>query len=121
MEDAFEEREKSYEAKFKLDQEQRFKVQARRDKLFGLWAAERLGKTGAAAEAYAKEVVVVDLDKPGDEDVVQKVLKDFAGAGVAVAAEEIRKRLAEFDAVALAQVAKEFPEALGPDHTPVGG
>ena len=77
----FDEREKAFEKKFEHDQEIQFKVKARRNKLLGLWAAGLLGKTGADAEAYAKEVVMADFEKPGDSDVVHKLMKDLAAAG----------------------------------------
>ena len=77
----FDEREKSFEKKFELDQELQFKVKARRNKLLGLWAAGLLGKTGADAEAYAKEVVLADFEKPGDADVLHKLMRDLAAAG----------------------------------------
>ncbi len=72
---------KSFEKKFELDQELQFKVKARRNKLLGLWAAGLLGKTGADAEAYAKEVVLADFEKPGDADVLHKLMRDLAAAG----------------------------------------
>ncbi len=78
----FDEREKDFEARFKHDQELAFKVTARRNKLLGLWAAGHLGLTGAAAEAYAKEVVAADFTRPGDGDVIEKVATDFAAKGV---------------------------------------
>lgn len=77
----FDEREKSFEKKFELDQELQFKVKARRNKLLGLWAAGLMGKTGADAEAYAKEVVLADFEKPGDADVLHKLMRDLAAAG----------------------------------------
>jgi hypothetical protein len=77
----FDERERSFEKKFELDQELQFKVKARRNKLLGLWAAGLLGKTGADAEAYAKEVVLADFEKPGDADVLHKLMRDLAAAG----------------------------------------
>ena len=77
----FDERQKSQEAKFAHDTELRFKAEARRNKLLGLWAAGLLGKTGADAEAYAKEVVLADFEKPGDSDVVHKIMKDLAAVG----------------------------------------
>jgi len=78
----FDEREKDFEARFKHDQELAFKVTARRNKLLGLWAAGHLGLTGAAAEAYAKDVVAADFNRPGDGDVIEKVATDFAAKGV---------------------------------------
>jgi hypothetical protein len=89
----FDEREKSFENKYQHDQEIQFKVHARRDKLVGLWAASRLGLSGAAAETYARDVVVSDLENPSDEDLVAKILKDFQAKGVSASAAEIRKEL----------------------------
>jgi hypothetical protein len=89
----FDEREKGYERKFQQDQELAFKAKARRNKLLGLWAAERLGLTGGAAEAYASEVVAADLQKPGDQDVIDKVAGDFAKRGVGLDATRVRVEL----------------------------
>jgi hypothetical protein len=81
MSTTFDDRKKGFETKFQKDQELQFKVNNRRNKLLGLWAAAQLGKSGDAAEAYAKEVVLADFDKPGDEDVLHKVLKDLEDGG----------------------------------------
>lgn len=89
----FESRERDAERKFEHDQELRFKAMARRNKLLGLWAAERLGIAGEAAQAYAKEVVLADFDRPGDDDVLEKVQKDFKAKGVAVDARAIRAEM----------------------------
>lgn len=89
----FENRERDAERKFEHDQELRFKTMARRNKLLGLWAAERLGIAGEAAQAYAKEVVLADFDRPGDDDVLEKVQKDFEAKGVAVDARAIRAEM----------------------------
>src|SRR6476620_8971523 len=80
----FDQRKDAYENKFAHDEELRFKATARRNKLLGLWAAEKLGKSGADADAYAKSVVVADFEEAGEEDVVRKVKNDFTLAGVAV-------------------------------------
>jgi hypothetical protein len=87
----FDDREKSFEKKFEKDQELQFKVNARRNKLLGLWAAGLMGKSGADAEAYAKEVVLADFDKPGDSDVMAKLVKDLAAAGKPTEEHTIRK------------------------------
>jgi hypothetical protein len=102
----FDEREKGFEAKYKHDQETRFKVTARRNKLLGLWAAEQLGLSGAEAEAYAKTVVSADFEKPGDDDVLHKVLGDFKAKGVQMSEHALRRRLAELGDVAREQIAK---------------
>jgi hypothetical protein len=94
----FESRKKGQEEKFRHDQELTFKINARRNKLLGLWAAEKLGHSGDAAESYAKEVVAADFEKPGDADVVAKVLGDFQAKGVNVSEAQLRdemKRLAD--------------------------
>jgi hypothetical protein len=91
----FDQRKDAYENKFAHDEELRFKATARRNKLLGLWAAEKLGKSGADAEAYAKSVVVADFEEAGDEDVLRKVKNDFALANVAAAETEIRQVMSE--------------------------
>ena len=101
---SFNDREKGFEKKFERDQEAVFKVNARRNKLLGAWAAEKLGLAGDDAEAYAKSVVVADFDKPGDDDVLQKVLGDLTAKGVAVTEQELRVKMDELMAVAVMQV-----------------
>ncbi len=101
----FNDREKGFEAKYKHDQETQFKVTARRNKLLGLWAAEKLGLSGDAAEAYAKEVVVSDFDEPGEEDVFRKVQGDLDGKGVSE--KDIRYQMERLVAVAHEQVARK--------------
>jgi len=100
----FEERKNAFEAKFAHDSEMQFKAEARRNKLLGMWAAGLLGHTGEAAEAYAREVVSVDFEEPGHDDVVRKVVADFGGQ---VTAAEVRAKLAEFEAIAKAQLIDE--------------
>jgi len=89
----FDEREKSFESKYKRDQELAFKAQARRNKLLGLWAAERMGLDADAAAAYAKEVVQADFDEPGDDDVLRKVLADLKAKAVDMDAHRLRKKM----------------------------
>ena len=89
----FNDREKGFENKFKHDQEANFKATARRNKLLGLWAARELGLTGDAAEAYAKSVVVADMEKPGDDDVVQKVLADMKAKGLTMTEHRLRAEM----------------------------
>ncbi len=88
----FDDREKAFEAKYEHDEQLKFKVNSRRNKLLGLWAAGLLGKTGADAEAYAKEVVMADFERPGDSDVIEKLMKDFAAAGKPMEDHTIRKQ-----------------------------
>jgi hypothetical protein len=88
------EREKGFEAEFKRNQELEFRIGARRNRLFGLWAADRLGlEPGDAAETYAKTVVATDFSVPGDGDVVAKVQSDLAAKGIAVGETELRAEL----------------------------
>ena len=100
----FSDREKGFERKFALDEEQRFKAIARRNKLLGLWAAEKLGKTGPDAETYAKEVVASDFLEAGDDDVLRKVKGDLDAAGVAQSDHQIRRTMDELMAEAVEQV-----------------
>ncbi len=96
----FDKREEGFEGRFALDEETRFKALARRNKKLGLWAAEKLGLEGEAAAAYAKEVVVSDLEEAGDEDVFRKLRTDFDAKGVAVSDHQIRRTMEELLAVA---------------------
>src|SRR5262249_8834296 len=100
----FDKREEGFEKKFAHDEELRFKSIARRNKLLGLWAAEKLGLSGDAADSYAKEVVIADLEETGDHDVFRKVRKDFDAKGVAASDAEIRNQMNEFLAKAAAQL-----------------
>ncbi|MBA4355047.1 MAG: DUF1476 domain-containing protein [Novosphingobium sp.] len=86
----FDDREKAFEAKFARDEEMMFRVHARRNRLLGVWAAERMGLDAAETEAYAKSVVQADFEEAGDEDVVRKLLGDLTSAGVEVDEAEIR-------------------------------
>lgn len=97
-------REEGFERKFAHDEELKFKAMARRNKLLGLWAAEKLGKTGEAADEYAKEVVRADFEEAGDEDVFRKVRGDFDAAGVAQSDHQIRRRMEELLAEAVQQI-----------------
>ena len=101
----FDDREKAFEAKFAHDSDLRFKTEARRNKLLGLWAAGLMGLSGDAAEAYAKEVVAADFAEAGDEDVFRKVKGDLSGKGVSVADTEIRAQMASLLETAKRQLA----------------
>jgi hypothetical protein len=101
---SFDKREEGFEKKFALDEEQKFKAEARRNKLLGLWAAEKLGITGDAANAYAKEVVASDFEEAGDGDVVRKVMGDIKAKGVAVTEQELRVKMDQLMAQAVVQV-----------------
>ncbi|MGY6531638.1 DUF1476 domain-containing protein [Glycocaulis sp.] len=90
---SFDEREKAHENRYAREQELEFKANARRNKMLGLWAAEKLGLSGDEAESYAGEVVAADLEEAGDEDVFRKVRKDFDAKGVAVSDVELRHEM----------------------------
>ncbi len=100
----FNEREHAFESKYAHDAEMQFKASARCHKLLGLWAAEKLGKSGDEAEAYAKTVVIADLTEPGHEDVVRKVAADL---GAKTTEDKIRKKMRKYRAIAKAQVFDE--------------
>ena len=100
----FDKREEGFENKFAHDEELRFKAGARRNKLLGLWAAEKMGLSGPAADTYAKEVVVADFEEAGDEDVFRKVRKDFDAKGVVQSDQDIRKAMIELMGRAIDQI-----------------
>lgn len=100
----FDDRKKGFESKFAHDEELRFRATARRNKLLGLWAAEKLGLAGEAAESYAKEVVASDIEEAGDHDVVRKVLGDFAARKVEQSEHQVRRTMDELMATAIEQV-----------------
>lgn len=100
----FDQREKGFEKKYEHDQMFEFKVNARRNKLLGLWAAAQLGLLGSEADAYAKQVVQSDFEKPGDSDVLAKVLGDLKGKGIETSEQRVRKQMNELLAVARQQL-----------------
>ena len=100
----FDKREEAFERQFAHDAELKFKAEARRNKLLGLWAADRLGKNGADADAYAKQVVAADFEEPGHAGVLRKLLGDLTANGLAVTESEIRAKMSELLATAVAQV-----------------
>ena len=104
---SFDERERSFEKKFAMDQELMFKAEARRNKLLGQWAAGKLGIAGESVDEYVKSVRKADLAQKGDEDVFVKLKADFAAKGVAVPDAELRKAINEFLAAAVAQLEAE--------------
>ncbi len=103
----FEERQKGFERKFALDEELKFKATARRNKLLGLWAADKMGLSGDEAQAYAREIVKADLAEPGEEDVFRKIRADFDAKGVAESDHQIRRTMGELMADALTQIESE--------------
>jgi hypothetical protein len=100
----FDKREEGFEKKYALDEEQKFKAEARRNRLLGMWVAEKLGITGEAATAYAREVVAADFEEAGDGDVVRKVLGDLTAKGIALTEPQLRAKMDELMATAVLQV-----------------
>ncbi len=102
---SFDDRAKSFEAKFAHDADMQFKADARRNKLLGLWAAGLMGKSGEAADAYAREVIKADFEEAGHEDVVRKVVADLDGKADA---DTVRAKMAELMQTAKAQLLSEL-------------
>lgn len=97
-------RQEGFEKKFAMDEDTKFRAMARRNKLLGLWAAEKLGKSGEDADAYAKEVVRADFAEAGDDDVLRKIRADFDAAGVAQSDVQIRGVMNDLLATAVEQI-----------------
>ena len=100
----FDKREEGFEKQFVHDEALKFKAVARRNRMLGLWAAQKLGLSGAQAETYAKEVVMADFEEPGDHDVFRKIRKDFDAKGIAQSDHQIRRTMDELMAKAVAEV-----------------
>jgi hypothetical protein len=100
----FDKREEGFEKQFAHDEELKFKATARRDKLLGLWAAEKLGLAGAAAEAYAKEVVIAAIEATGDHDMFGKIRKDLDAKNVNLSDHQIRRTMDDLMARAVAEI-----------------
>jgi len=100
----FDERRRGFEEKFRLEEELCFKLTARRNHLFGRWAAGALGLCANAAEDYARSVVFADLQQPGDDDVIVKVERDLSGNSILMTREQLRQKLDEFAREARAQM-----------------
>ncbi len=121
MTDLFRDIEQGHEAKFKLDEELRFKVRSRRNKLFGLWAAQHLGFEGDEAKDYARSLVRLECEQQGHIDVGEKVRKDLLAVGAGGAAALVVKALADAEAEAMREIADDYPMPLDTDHVQVGG
>jgi hypothetical protein len=104
---SFSDREKAFEDKYKHDQELQFKVDVRRNKLLGLWAAELMDLKGDEADAYAKDVISADFDEPGVEDVIRKVKADIDAKGIEISDHRLRKKMDELLQVAKQQIMTE--------------
>ena len=107
MTDGFENRKRAAEEKFAHDEELRFKAAARRNYKLGLWVAELLELSGAAAEDYAKSVIMADLEAPGDDDVVRKVMADLQAKGVEMSEHRLRNRMAQLMEEAREEIMRE--------------
>ena len=104
---SFDDREDKFEKKFAHDAELRFKAEARRNKLLGLWAAKLMGKSDEEAAEYAKEVIKADFEEAGDEDVFRKVRKDFDASGVDQSDHQLRRQMTDLMAEAINQIQKD--------------
>ena len=102
-------RREGFEAKFARDEQLRFRVDARRNKLLGYWAADQLGLAGAEKEAYAIAVVVSDLAEPGEEDVFRKLRKDCDDKGLLLSDQKIRSAMSDMRAEAMKQIWADWP------------
>jgi hypothetical protein len=100
----FDKREEGFEKKFAHDEELRFKANARRNKMLGLWAAEKLGLSGGEADAYAKDVIMADFEEGGDNDVFKKIRKDFDAKAVAQSDQQIRSVMTDLMEKAIADI-----------------
>ena len=100
----FDKRQDGFEKKFAHDEELQFKAGARRNKLLGLWAAEKMGLSGADSAAYAKSVVVADFEEAGDEDVFRKIRGDFDAKKIEQSDHQIRRTMAELMTTAIEQI-----------------
>ena len=105
MNESFSDRQKGFEAKFKMDQETEFKVDARRNKLLGLWLAEKLGLPDSQHDSYAQDVMLADLEEPGVEDIIRKVRKDIEQHKANITDSDIRLKLDEYHKDAIEQIA----------------
>ena len=112
----FDKREQAFEAKLAHDEELKFKANVRRNKWLGLWAAEKLGKSGAEAEDYATSLIAVDLDEGGGDEIFKKVRADFDKAGVAQSDHQIRRKMEELLAEAVEEVKTVAADAKANPH-----
>ncbi len=108
MSDSFKERGKGEEFRYEMEQELQFKAEARRNRLLGEWLAHKFGLASDETEAYVKEVIASDLDEPGIEDVIRKVMKDIEERGAGITEEDVRAEMARLFSVALEQVKASF-------------
>ena len=109
----FKERGRAFEENFALKEETHFRIQARRNKLLGEWAAEKMGLVGDAREAYARAVVVADMEEPGEEDVFRKLRGDFDAKSIACSDQEIREKMRALEGDARQQILTEVKKEEG--------
>jgi hypothetical protein len=100
----FDERERAFETMFARDQEMQFKIHARRDRLLGQWAAERLGLNEAEADTYARDLIRADFETVSDDDIIRRLIGDLTGAGIEVDEREIRAQIEEKTVLARRQL-----------------
>ena len=118
--DSLSDRRKSQEAKYKMDEERRFKIRSRRNKLLGLWVASRLGLDGEVAAAYARDAVMMGLDARNDDELMARLAESAAERGGQVESGDLVAEAGRCEQEAERQIAEEFPSALAGDHAPVG-
>ena len=107
MADVISDRERGEERKYGKDQEMQFRVEARRNRLLGQWLASQFGMGPAETEEYAKEVVIADLEEPGIEDLIRKVMGDISERDIDISDKLLREKIAELDLVAIQQLNEE--------------
>ena len=107
MVNSFNDREKGFEAKFKLDQETEFRITARRNKLLGIWLGEKLGLNDSEINDFAASVVASDLEEPGDEDVIRKCMSDIQERSADISDQDIRNKIIQFSEEAKKQIISE--------------
>jgi len=105
--DAFSEREKGFESKFKLDQELKFKATSRGNRKLAQWLGERFGMSEAERDAYGKDLILADMDRPGPEDLIAKVMKDIAARKAGISEHDVRRELKRCQDAALLEVINE--------------
>ncbi len=113
----FDQREQAYEAKLAHDEELKFKATVRRNKWLGFWAAEKLGKTGEAAEDYAADLIAAELEEDGADIIFQKIRADFDASGIAVSDHQIRREMEELFAKATEEIMTVAAEAKEHGHS----
>ena len=112
--------ERSHEAKYKLDEERRFKAACRRNKLFGIWIGEHLGLSGDAAVGYARSLIRFGVDHPGRGQLLARVHQELVRKGVNLTEQDLLASVGRCQAISEEQIAKEFPTALDRDHCRIG-